>query len=188
MRLFVAIDLSDSVREAIATFVQKMRAACPSAKWARVEGLHVTLKFIGEVKEPVISQIADALAEVHASNPVDLNVCGTGFFPSSKRPRVFWAGMQASPNLASIALDIDARLEPLGIVRETREFKPHLTLARFDSPRGLEPLHQALQSAGEPNFGSIRTCEFRLYRSELMHGGARYTPLRTFCFASEAAA
>lgn len=188
MRLFVAMDLSDSVREAITTFVQKLREACPAAKWARTEGLHITLKFIGEVKEPRITQIAEALAEVHASSPVHLTLRGTGFFPSPKRPRVFWAGVQASPNLASIASEIDARLEPLGVARESRNFRPHLTLARFESPRGLEPLHQALQPAGEPDFGSIHSREFRLYRSELQRGGARYTALRTYRFAPEAAA
>lgn len=182
------MDLSDPVREAIATFVQKLRAACPAAKWARVEGLHITLKFIGEVKEPVIGQIADSLAAVRSPGAVDLNLRGTGFFPSAKRPRVFWAGVHASANLASIASDVEARLDPLGIARETREFKPHLTLARFDSSHGLEPLHRALESAGEPEFGSIHTCEFRLYRSELLRGGARYTPLQTFRFAPGAAA
>jgi len=188
MRVFVAMDLSDTVRSAISRFCDKLRPLCPNVKWVRVEGMHVTLKFIGEAKEPVISQIPAALATIKSREPAVMRFHGTGFFPSAKRPRVLWIGIAASPNLPAIAADIEHSLQPLGVQSEDRDFKPHLTLARFESPRGLDALHGELQSAGDADFGVVRTTEFHLYRSELQRGGARYTRLQSFQFAPTGAA
>jgi 2'-5' RNA ligase len=115
--------------------------------------------------------------------PVEMNFRGAGFFPDARRPRVFWAGIDASPNLAQLAAQIESHLEPLGIVRESREFKPHLTLARISDLRGIEKLHDALRRQGLVDFGTVRTSEMHLYQSELGRGGAKYTPLKTFVFA-----
>lgn len=183
----MAIDLTDAVRSAVAKFCDRLRATCPSAKWVRVEGMHVTLKFIGEVKEPLASQIPAALTGVRSPRAVDMEFAGTGFFPSAKRPRVLWVGMSSSANLVQIAADIQQCLEPLGISREDRDFKPHLTLARFESPQGLDALRREREFAGAIRFGTVHAGQFHLYRSELQRGGARYTRLLTFSFATEAA-
>ena len=188
MRLFVAMDLDDSVRDAISRFCGRLRPLCPTAKWVLVEGMHVTLKFLGEIKEPLIAKIPEALTGVRSTGPVEMNFCGTGFFPSPRRPRVLWIGIAASPNLAEIAAEIERRLEPLGIPCESREFKPHLTLARFESPHGLDTLRQQLESAAAIDFGSVQTGEFYLYQSHLQHGGSRYTRLHSFRFTTGAAA
>jgi RNA 2',3'-cyclic 3'-phosphodiesterase len=184
MRLFVALDLPDQARNAITDFTSRMRRCFPAAHWVRVEGIHVTLKFIGEVSEDLWPPITEALARVKSAAPVNLEFSGTGFFPDAKRPRVLWISIQASPNLTEIAANIDARLGKLGIPQETREFRPHLTLARLDNTRGIEKLHAALQGSSESNFGSLRTGEMHLYQSELGKGGARYTRLKTFWFTS----
>src|SRR6185437_12270328 len=104
------------------------------ARWIRPENLHVTLKFIGHVDAGKLDAIRAALSEIHADGPVEMRFRGLGFFPNGKRPRVFWAGTEASPNLAPLAAEIEAGLEKAGIAAETREFAPHLTLARFDPP------------------------------------------------------
>ena len=188
MRLFVAMDLTDSVRDAISRFCQTLRPLCPSAKWVRVEGMHVTLKFLGEIKEPVLSKIPAALADVRSNGLVEMKFCSTGFFPCSRRPRVLWIGIEASTNLTAIVGEVEARLEALGIPRETREFKPHLTLARFESAQGLDALRRELESAAAKEFGSVRSSEFYLYQSQLQRGGSRYTRLQSFHFATGAAA
>lgn len=182
------MDLNDSVREAILRFCERLRPLCPTAKWVRVEGMHVTLKFLGEINEPLLAKIPQALADVRSNGPVEMNFRGTGFFPSPGRPRVLWIGIAASPNLAEIAAEIESRLEPLGIPRESREFKPHLTLARLESPQGLDALRRELESAAGIEFGSIRTAEFYLYQSQLQRGGSRYMRLKTFRFTPGAAA
>ena len=112
-----------------------------------------------------------------------MNFRGTGFFPDEHRPRVFWIGIDCTPNLAEIAEQIETRLEPLGILRESREFKPHLTLSRISETRGIDKLREALRQYGAIDFGTVRTNEMHLYRSELGRGGAKYTRLKTFIFA-----
>ena len=178
------MDLSEQVRASMAEFCEKLRRLCPSAKWTRVEGMHVTLKFVGEVRDENLSPIQAALAQIHSSAPVHMAFRGAGFFPSAKRPRVFWAGIAASPNLAEIAKEIGAGLVPLGIEPENREFRPHMTLARFEAPQGLEPLHDALRQAGDLDFGAVQTREFHLYQSKLLRGGAQYTKLASFPFVA----
>jgi 2'-5' RNA ligase len=183
MRLFVALDLSEAVRAEIIKFRDAMRGEFPSARWARSEGIHVTLKFIGEVAEERIARIEDALNAVQSDAPVEMNFRGAGFFPDERRPRVFWIGIDATPNLAEIAAQIEMRLEPLGLAREPRQFKPHLTLARISESRGIENLRDALRQRGTVDFGAVRANEMYLYRSELGRGGAKYSRLKTFAFA-----
>lgn len=183
MRLFVALDLNDAVRAEIATFCETLQAEFPSARWARIEGIHVTLKFIGEVPEESVEQIEGALSAVDSDSPVEMNFRGAGFFPNERRPRVFWIGIDATPNLAEMVARIETQLEPLGVSRESREFRPHLTLARISESRGIEKLRDALRRQGPVEFGAVRTSEMHLYQSELGRGGAKYTRLKSFAFA-----
>jgi RNA 2',3'-cyclic 3'-phosphodiesterase len=179
----VALNLSDEVRDAIAKFSEKLRAEFPSARWTRIEGIHVTLKFIGEVSEDRVEQIENALSSGSSTALVEMNFRGAGFFPDERRPRVFWIGIDSTPNLAEIAQRIETQLVSLGIARESREFKPHLTLARISESRGIEKLRDALRKHGAIDFGAVRTNEMHLYQSKLGRAGAKYTRLRTFTFA-----
>jgi len=99
---------------------------------------------------------------------------------------VFWAGIAATPNLAEMAAEIERRMETLGIPREQRAFRPHLTLARFTSEDGLARLRAELAQVGPLEFGSARMGEFHLYQSVLQRGGAQYTRVATFAFAGGA--
>lgn len=183
MRLFVALDIPEEVRSALAALAAKLRPACKDAGWPRIEGLHVTLKFIGETPAENATKIQAALASLPPRSPIPINFRGLGFFPNDRRPRVLWAGVQANANLASLAAAVDAALEPLGFPQEMRTFSPHLTLARFNLPRGLDDLHVAINKAGPLEFGSATAKQFHLYQSVLKSGGAEYTRLATFVFA-----
>ncbi|HXQ98426.1 MAG TPA: RNA 2',3'-cyclic phosphodiesterase [Candidatus Limnocylindrales bacterium] len=183
MRLFVAMDLSETVRAAVAQMCDKLRRACPAARWVRTEGMHITLKFIGETNEDRMGTIREALRNVHSSAPAEMVFRKLVFFPNERRPRVLWVGIEASPNLGEIAREIESKLEHAGIPKEPREFKPHLTLARFNEPRGLDVLQAAIREAGEANLGSMRTGEMYLYKSNLERGGAQYVKLETFPIA-----
>lgn len=183
MRLFVALDIPEEVRAALAALVTTLRPACKSARWTRIEGLHVTLKFIGEAPPDKLEAIRSAVSLLAFRAPVPILFRGLGFFPNARRPRVLWAGVEAGPALAELAGAIENALGPLGIARETRAFSPHLTLARFDEPRGLEALHTAIEKAGATEFGSATAREFHLYQSVLKRGGAEYTRRATFSFA-----
>jgi 2'-5' RNA ligase len=183
MRLFVALDLNDTVRDEIAKFCEKLRAEFPSARWVRSEGIHVTVKFVGEIAEECVARNENALSEVHSNAPVEMNFRGTGFFPDESRPRVFWIGIHATPNLSELTAQMETRLETLGVAREYREFKPHLTLARISESRGVEKLQDAVRRNGPAEFGVVRTNEMHLYRSKLGRGRANYTRVKTFTFA-----
>jgi 2'-5' RNA ligase len=183
MRLFVALDIPEEVRNSLAEIVAQLRPACQNARWARVEGLHVTLKFIGETPLEKFEVIKTALSSIPTRAPLPLNFQDFGFFPNERRPRVLWAGMESGAELSEFAADMETALELIGIPRETRPFAPHLTLARFDTSRGLDALHAALQKDGSHDFGRTTATEFHLYQSVLKRGGAEYTQLATFSFA-----
>jgi 2'-5' RNA ligase len=183
MRLFVAMDIPEDVRSAIAALAAKLRPACRNARWVRIEGLHITLKFIGETSAEKTEAIKTALASIPSREPVPLTFRGLGFFPDDRRPHVLWAGVNASADLAELAAAVGTALAPLGIAHEERAFSPHLTLARFDKSRVLEALQDAVKKAGHLKFGATTAQEFHLYQSVLKPGGAEYTRLATFSFA-----
>jgi len=186
MRLFVALDIPDDVRSRLAALAASLRPSSRTARWTRIEGLHVTLKFIGELSPEKSEAIKAALAAIPPRSPFSLAFRGLGFFPNERRPRVLWAGVQAGPELAALAADVETSLDALGIPRESRAFSPHLTLARFDSPRGLEALHSAIEGAAPAEFGATTAREFHLYQSVLKRGGAEYTRLATFSLSGRA--
>jgi RNA 2',3'-cyclic 3'-phosphodiesterase len=180
MRLFVALDLPDKVREALGAAMAQLRKSAPGARWVRTESMHVTLKFIGWVKPEQAGEMVDALGRVQRCGPIDLAFRGLGFFPNERRPRVLWCGIESSPNLAELAKKIEESLVPLGVEREKREFLPHLTLARFESPRGLEKLVRQATEYPSPEFGQSRETHFYLYESVLKPSGAEYKKFATF--------
>ncbi len=184
MRLFVALEIPSSVRENLADLLTSLRVVSPQTRWVRPENLHVTLKFIGEVPQENLAGIQSALAGVRSDQPVTLDFRGVGFFPDEKHPRVFWAGIEASPNLKILAAGIEQATEKLGTSRERRPFSPHLTLARFEPPRLAQQLRTAIQEHPARDFGSLRTNQFHLIESKLKPSGAEYTTVESFSFAA----
>jgi len=186
VRLFVAIEIPSEVRENLAALIRELHAIAPKEKWVRAENLHVTLKFIGEVASEKLGEICQALAVVRSDSLVKLDFRGLGFFPHEKHPRVFWAGIEATPNLKKLAADIDVVTEKLGMPREQRPFSPHLTLARFESGKMPEKLQVAVRGNITREFGSLETKQFHLIESKLKPSGAEYTTLQSFPFVAEA--
>jgi 2'-5' RNA ligase len=184
MRLFVALEIPADVRENLAALIKSLRATSPQTRWVRPENLHVTLKFIGEMPETKLAAIRTALAGVRSERALTLDFRGLGFFPNEKHPRVFWAGIEASPNLKTLAADIDGATEKLGIPREQRPFSPHLTLARFEPSRLQETLRAAIRENAGREFGSLRTSQFHLIESKLKPSGAEYTTVESFRYAA----
>jgi 2'-5' RNA ligase len=184
MRLFIALEIPSTVRENLAELLKSLRAVSPQTRLVRPENLHVTLKFIGEVAETKLAAIQTELARVRCDQSVTLDFRRLGFFPSEKHPRVFWAGIEALPNLKTLAADIETATETLGIPREGRPFSPHLTLARFEPPQLPEQLRAAIEENAERNFGSLRTTQFHLIESKLKPSGAEYTTVESFAFAT----
>lgn len=182
MRLFVALELTPEVRQALCALVERLQRAEADLRWVRPEGLHLTLKFIGEAPEGKLPSIKEALRRVRSSAPVALDFRGLGYFPDERRPRVFWVGVQASDNLPELAAQVEAALAPLGIPPEKRAYLPHLTLGRFRSAQRLTRLQEEVARLPTTEFGQVETSEFALYQSRLSPGGAAYTCLERFRF------
>ena len=186
MRLFIAIEIPEHIRSAFASLLKEFRAFAPQLKWVRAENLHVTLKFLGETDPSKLDPLQNVLSAVRSTAPVNLEFRGLGFFPNEKRPRVLWAGMEASANLKTLAADIDQTVHRLGFPLEERPYTPHLTLARFSLPAIPPKLLQAFNEKNSQSFGSLGTRQFHLIESKLKPTGAEYTTVQSFHFASEA--
>jgi len=184
VRLFIALDLPDEVRQNVRELIARLKPACRSAKWVRPEGMHITLKFIGEVSADRVAHILAALAAIRSTEPADIQFRGLRFFPNERRPRVLWCGVAASPNLAELVASLDGALVPLGIPADSRDFVPHLTLARFKSDSGarggLDALLRAVGELKSYDFGQTRETGFHLIESILKPGGAEYRRVETF--------
>jgi 2'-5' RNA ligase len=177
MRIFIALEIPVEVRARLAEYMERARALAPEARWARVEGLHITLKFVGQINDARLGEIKTALAAVKAT-PFTVNFAGVGFFSNQNAARVFWAGVDGGEHLQHLASAIDAALEKLGFPRETKSYHPHLTLARTSSHplRELQPL----LAEPPPQFGTMTAREFFLYQSQPQKGGSKYTKLERF--------
>lgn len=179
MRLFVALDIPAEIRQRMAEYMERARQYAPEARWARVEGLHVTLKFLGEVSDQKVPEIKIALNVLKAS-PVEVTFQGIGFFPNARSPRVFWIGVQATGALPQLAALTEETLAQQGFAPEQRPYSPHLTLARAAAPGSLRGLTPLLEHEASPQFGTMTAREFFLFQSHLGKGGSKYTKLERF--------
>lgn len=179
MRLFTGIDLPAPVAEELARLLGRLRPLA-RANWSRVENLHITTKFIGEWPPDRLDELKAALRTVSARPPIPVAIGGLGWFPNARAPRVFWAGVVAHRELERLAEDTDRAAARLGIAREQRRFSPHLTLARFKEPAGLERLREAAAGLAGASFGEFPAERFSLYLSERGPGGSVYTKLEEY--------
>lgn len=186
MRLFVALDVPDETRRALGEAIRRFENVCHGARWMQAESIHITLKFIGEVEETKLPAIEDSLANVKSSGPTEIAFQNFGFFPNERHPRVFWLGIEAGRDLAALAAGISSALEPVGIPREGRTFRPHLTLARFKTEKGLPKLREIVAPLAHQSFGNTVATQFHLYESMLNPSGAVHTKLASYRFAEGA--
>lgn len=184
MRLFTGFDLPERERMALASLLERFRPLAP-LRWSVVDNLHVTTKFIGEWPTERLDELKAALAEVPSpGTPLTLSLDGLGWFPNPHQPRIFWAAVKAGPELEGYAAAIETLLEErLGIKRENRPYRPHLTLARINSPADLAALRRAVAALPSTSFGSFSPGAHYLYLSE----AGRYTKLASYAIGNEEA-
>ncbi len=191
MRLFVALEIPSEIRIRLRDLIAELRPICKDARWAAPEQMHVTLKFIGHAIDRPESEnfaaLRSALGGIRSAAPVECDFRGLGFFPNVRRPRVFWCGIEASANLSQIAADIDRSLKPIGIPAETRDFKPHLTLARFKTPQSVPRLARFAEENAPREFGSMHAVELHLFESITKPSGAEYRKLASYAFVKPSA-
>jgi 2'-5' RNA ligase len=180
MRTFVAIELPEEIRGMLAVQQAQFRGAAADARWTRPEGIHLTLKFLGEVQENQVARVKKALWEIGSFEPFKVHIKGFGFFPEAARPHVFWAGIDTSPQLSQLAARVEASLAPLGFAPERRAFSPHLTLVRFKIPRRQPKLQELIAGQRDAVLSEFEVSEFFLWESKLTPQGAQYQKIARF--------
>jgi 2'-5' RNA ligase len=183
-RIFIAAPLPDETAAAVADLVERVRAiGVPGGgrdvRWVRLDGLHLTLRFLGPTdEERVRSARAAVLGAAGASKPFDLSIGGAGTFPSAARPRALWLGVEdASGELERLAARVDQALVTAGWPAETRPFRAHLTLARADGVPAASRIGARLSEAAAHFRATFRVDRIGLFESLTGGGPARYAPL-----------
>lgn len=178
-RLFVAVDPSRAVVEGLHGVLDSLAPLAPDARWVVPEKLHLTLAFLGNVEEETIPRIEAILRDVAPRHPpLSLLAKGGGTFGRGRQPRVLWMGLEGEVEaLAGLREATEEGLVSVGYVKEEREFRPHLTLARAREPRGDPGLARAAVALAAVDLGAFRVEEVALYRSVLSPKGSTYTRL-----------
>src|SRR5262245_45551088 len=178
MRLFIAADLPDSVRDALAAEQKRVSAALAgsgsSLKWVQPEHAHLTLLFIGNVEDERVQTVIDAIAVDVETPPFETAFEGAGVFPPHGAPRVLWIGVGAGAReLGTLQRVLARRVAALGVPIEDRAFHPHLTLARWRESRNADRAH-ALAAVRRGVVARARVTAATLYQSRLSPAGPTY--------------
>ena len=184
IRSFVAVELTDEVRQALAAVQRDLKAQAPPgvARWTRPDSIHLTLQFLGDVPPDRVEAVAGALRAACAGRAsFAFELAGGGVFPNPSRPRVVWVGVvEPSGALAALQQRVGELLAPLGFPPEERGFTPHLTIgraARDAGHRDLAALGALIARAGIGSLGRVAVDHVNLMKSDLRPDGAVYTPL-----------
>jgi len=179
VRSFIAIEIPEDVKAGMGEIQSKLRKSGADVGWVRPGGIHLTLKFLGEVEPSKLDDIKAALKEaVAGAGPIGLEVRGAGVFPNAKAPRVVWLGLTGGlDKLLTLQENIEAACERAGFRRDDRPFRPHLTLGRVKSPGGRAALMRAVAELEGAEAGSFTATSVSLMKSELKPNGAVYTEL-----------
>lgn len=184
LRTFIAVELSHEVRRELDALQGRMRAVVPpdTVRWAAVNNLHLTLKFLGDTRPNQLHPIVDVLKQMaQTQEPFSVMVAGRGCFPNFRRPNVLWAGLHdRGEQLAQLADAIERAVAPLGWAPEDRGFRPHLTLGRVNQhvdSRQRAELGRAIEALEVGTLGTIEVYRVHFIRSDLRPEGPLYTVL-----------
>ena len=186
-RLFVAAALPEDAAEAVRSIVDVVRAeplpdGARDVRWVRLDGLHLTLRFLGPTAEDRVEPTAAAVRAVASATvgPVDVELGGAGTFPPHGRPRALWIGIAAGAEaLGGLAEELDTALAEAGWERDERPFRAHLTLARSDGvPAGTLVADRLARVMADRRIAA-RVGSIGLFESVTGGGPARYVPVAT---------
>ncbi len=184
IRTFIAIELPQAILDQLSEIQARFKSVLPGSavRWVKPDGIHLTLKFLGQTPDDQIELIASSLkAGVAGHHPFAVEVSGAGCFPTVQRPRVIWIGVHEDQNakhLSAVQHAVEASIAPLGYPTEHREFSPHLTLGRVSrevQPADLKKIGAAIDPISIGSLGRFEVTQVALIRSDLQPHGAVYT-------------
>jgi 2'-5' RNA ligase len=179
VRLFIALNLPATERHAIHVATTMMREAARGVSWVTEDRLHLTLKFLGEQPERMVSSLqANLTACLSTYRPVQLGLGGLGAFPNLRAPRLVWMGVTPDTRLELLHHDVETACAALGLELEGRAFRPHITLGRVRRELGRDRSRALAAAArGVGYAGTVQVRSVDLMQSELAPAGARYSVL-----------
>lgn len=185
IRAFLAVEIPPDIKNRIREIQKGLTPIVQDIRWTRPEGIHLTLKFFGNISKddiPFISRVVEQ--KTKDITPITLNVNAIGVFPGPSRPRVLWIGMQGEiDRLSRLQDEIEYDLQECGFQREKRNFEPHLTLGRARSQRKMfTGIAKVLADRKTYQAGQFGVRGLTLFKSELKPEGALYTKLAYYSF------
>ncbi len=182
MRTFIAIELEDDLKERLSALIEEFMSVSQNIRWVKKQGMHLTLKFLGEIDQDKIQEIESLMTAIaHETDAFPLQIKGTGAFPVGKRnPRVIWVGITENSDLLRLQDEVESGCERFGFSREKRRFHPHLTLGRvkdYSKMGGVLPL---IEKKKEIFFGEMTVKKITFFQSVLKPTGAEYRVLAEY--------
>ncbi len=183
IRSFIAVPLADDVSRSAVNLIERIRQPNDGIKWVPTDNLHLTLKFLGDVDNVEVPDVCAAVQKVAAEfDPFELVFSGTGGFPSLDRPRILYAGIQdESGRLVELVSRLEEELADLRFKPEPRDYRPHLTIGRTRSNRGLaeSAVVDRLKENAETELGVMAVDTIQMFASFLDKGGPTYQVMDT---------
>lgn len=182
MRTFIAVDLDREIKKNISLLVTRLKSKGGNIRWIKPQGMHLTLKFLGEISPVRISGIESEMKNtVDRYDSFPMTIKGTGTFPpASRNPRILWAGTENCDFLSALQQDLELKLSDLNFPQEKRRFSPHLTLGRVKSSTDIGPIIAELEKNKNHNFGEMIVRKITFFKSTLKPSGAEYSILSEF--------
>ena len=185
IRAFIAIEIPEEVKSFLSNLAASLKATRAHVRWVRPEGMHLTLKFLGNTQADLIPTLDQHLGPVFSKlETVRLDVGRVGAFPHLRKPRVIWAGLEdKSGLLVPLVGKLEEQLAVLGFKKEKRPFSPHLTLGRVKSTKNISDLIEEVRNRTDVVGPSFTADHAILFQSILKPSGAEYVRLRRFDFS-----
>lgn len=176
IRLFIALELSERQRHEIVNLQNELKQWVNNVRWVKIEGLHLTLKFIGETEENNIESIKKAIDRVSLSHePFEVDFSGLGVFPSLSKAKVLWLAVNKGKDmLINLAENLDSELTEEGFKPEKRGYQPHLTLGRIRQPIEESIINNLMKSNEVTRIAPTEICDVTLFESNLTRQGPLY--------------
>jgi len=179
MRCFIALEVPADIRSQLASMITALQAADADVKWVDPANIHLTLKFLDEISQAQMSAVSAQLDTLRGRyQKIPLLLTKMGAFPDMKRPQTIWAGVEKTTLLAALFNDLEPLMSTIGLTKEQRNLKPHLTLGRV---RSIRNAHRLTTIIAESRIASSQSAfsALTLFRSTLTPTGPRYQPLMT---------
>lgn len=182
MRTYIAIELEENLKSQLSSLICEFISVSENIKWVKKQGMHLTLKFLGEIGQDKVEEIESRMAAIaRKTDAFPLQLKGTGAFPPGKRnPRVLWVGITENPSLLNLQAELESECERSGFPREKRPFHPHLTLGRVKAFSKLGGVLSLLEKNRETSFGEMIAKKITFFQSLLKPTGAEYKVLSEF--------